>query len=63
MQQSNMPLGENISDDMRSLHAMFCEFSMHIKGYMNLSLFSFFEFCTLKTGIKENGLHEIYSSI
>jgi hypothetical protein len=40
-----MPLGEHIRDDMRSEHAKFYEFSMHKKGYINLSLFSFSEFC------------------
>jgi hypothetical protein len=33
---------------MKSLHANVYEFSMHIKEEMNLSLFSFSEFCTLK---------------
>jgi hypothetical protein len=33
---------------MKSLYTKFCEFTMHIKGEMNLSLFSFSEFCTLE---------------
>jgi hypothetical protein len=32
---------------MERLYAKFCEFNMHIKGYMNLSLFSLSEFCRL----------------
>jgi hypothetical protein len=42
-----MPLGEQIRDDVRSMHANFHEFSMHRKGDMNLSLFSFSEICTM----------------
>jgi hypothetical protein len=42
-----MPLGEKIRDDVRSMHAKFHEFSMHRKGYMYLSLFSFSEICTM----------------
>jgi hypothetical protein len=36
-----MTLFEQIRDDMRSAHAKFHEFSMHTKGDINLSLFSF----------------------
>jgi hypothetical protein len=32
---------------MRNLHARFHEFSIHKNEDMNLSLFSFLEFCTL----------------
>jgi hypothetical protein len=42
-----MPLGEQIRDDMGSVHAKFQEFSMHRKGDINLSLFSFSEICRL----------------
>ncbi len=41
-----MPLGEQIRHDMRSVHDKIHEFSMHIKGDINLSLFSFSEICT-----------------
>jgi hypothetical protein len=40
-----MPLDERIRDGMRSMHDKFHEFSMHIKGDINLSLFPFFEIC------------------
>jgi hypothetical protein len=39
--------GDLMGNDMKSLHAKFCEFTIHIKGDMNLSLFLFSEFCTL----------------
>jgi hypothetical protein len=39
MQQLNMPLGENIMDDMRSVHDKSHEFSMHRDADMNISLF------------------------
>jgi hypothetical protein len=42
-----MPLGDHIRDDIRSMHAKFCEFIMHIKEDMNLSLFSFSEICRM----------------
>jgi hypothetical protein len=41
-----MPLLEKIWDDMRSVHGKFHEFTMHIKGDISLSLFSFSEICT-----------------
>jgi hypothetical protein len=41
-----MPLGEQIRNDMRSVYNKIYEFSMHIKGDINLSLFSFSEICT-----------------
>jgi hypothetical protein len=47
MQQLNMPLGEHIWDDMGKVHDKFHEFFMHRKVDMNLSLFSFSEFCRL----------------
>jgi len=43
-----MPLGEHIRDDMGSVHAEFHKFSMHRKGDINLSLFSFSKICTLE---------------
>jgi hypothetical protein len=43
-----MSLGEQIRDDIWSLHAKFHEFRKHRDEYMNLSLFSFSEFCTLE---------------
>jgi hypothetical protein len=39
--------GDLMGNDMKSLHAKFCEFTIHIKGDMNLSLFLFSEFCPL----------------
>jgi hypothetical protein len=42
-----MPLGELFRNNMRSMHAKFNEFSMHRNDDMNLSLFSFSEFCRL----------------
>jgi hypothetical protein len=42
-----MPLDEHIWNEMRNLHARFHEFSIHKNEDMNLSLFSFLEFCTL----------------
>jgi hypothetical protein len=43
-----MPLGEQTRDDIWSLHAKFHEFRKHRDEDMNLSLFSFSEFCTLE---------------
>jgi hypothetical protein len=48
MQQSNVPLGEHIWDDLRSVHVKRHEFRKHRGGDMNLSSFSFSEFCTLE---------------
>jgi hypothetical protein len=42
-----MSLDEKIRNDIRSSHAKFQEFIMHRDEDMNLSLFSFYEFCTL----------------
>jgi hypothetical protein len=42
-----MPLGKQMVDDMRSVHAMFHEFSLYRKGDINLSLFLFPEFCRM----------------
>jgi hypothetical protein len=42
-----MPLGDNISNDMRRIHAKFHEFSRHRKGDINLSSFPFYEFCRM----------------
>jgi hypothetical protein len=42
-----MPLDEKIRDDIWSSHAKFHEFIMLRDEDMNLSLFSFYEFCTL----------------
>jgi hypothetical protein len=42
-----MPLGEQIRDAIWSLHK-FYEFRKHRDGNMNLSSFSFSEFCTLE---------------
>jgi hypothetical protein len=39
-----MPLGEQIRDDMRSVHDKFQEFSMYIKGDINLSFFPSLKF-------------------
>jgi hypothetical protein len=36
MQQSNMIHGEQFKNDMRSMHEKFYEFSMHVKGDINL---------------------------
>jgi hypothetical protein len=41
MHQLNVSLGELLMNDMRSMHAMFYEFIMHIKGDIDLSLLSF----------------------
>jgi hypothetical protein len=41
-----MPLDEKIKDDIWSSHAKFQEFIMYRDEDMNLSLFSFYEFCT-----------------
>jgi hypothetical protein len=43
-----MSLGEQIRDDIWSLHANFHEFWKHRGGDMNLSSFSFYEFCILE---------------
>jgi hypothetical protein len=43
-----MPLGEKIKDDIWNMHAKCHEFSLHRNGDINLSLSSFFEFCTLE---------------
>jgi hypothetical protein len=43
-----MPLGEQTRDDIWSLHAKFHEFRKHRDEDMNLSSFSFSEFCTLE---------------
>jgi hypothetical protein len=43
-----MPLGEHIRNNMKSMHAKFHEFRMYKDADMNLSLFSFSEFCTLQ---------------
>jgi hypothetical protein len=41
-----MPLDGKIKDDIWSSHAKFQEFIMYRDEDMNLSLFSFYEFCT-----------------
>jgi hypothetical protein len=41
-----MPLDEKIKDDIWISHAKFQEFIMYRDEDMNLSLFSFYEFCT-----------------
>jgi hypothetical protein len=46
-QNLKMPLGELFMNDLWCMHAKFHEFNMHIKGDMNLSLFSFSEFCRM----------------
>jgi hypothetical protein len=43
-----MPLSEKVRDDIWSAHAKLHEFSMHRDEDMNLSLFCFYEFCTLE---------------
>jgi hypothetical protein len=43
-----MPLGEQIRDDIWTLHAKFHKFRKHRGGDTNLSSFSFSEFCTLE---------------
>jgi hypothetical protein len=50
-----MPPGDHIVDVIRRVHAKFHEFRMHRGGDMNLSSFSFSEFCTLE----EQGLGRI----
>jgi hypothetical protein len=44
----NMSLGEHIIDVIWREHVKFHEFRMHRSGDMNLSSFSFSEFCTLE---------------
>jgi hypothetical protein len=52
---------------MRNMHAKCHEFSMHRNDDMNLSLFSFFEFCTLEEqelrGFQPNLFLILYSCI
>jgi hypothetical protein len=43
-----MLLAEKIRDDIWSSHAKIHEFNIHRDEDINLSLFSFYEFCTLK---------------
>jgi hypothetical protein len=43
-----MPLHEQIKDDIWSVHVKFHEFRKHRDEDMNLSSFSFSEFCTLE---------------
>jgi hypothetical protein len=47
MHQLNVPLGELLRNDMRSMQAKFYEFIMHRKGDIDLSLFSFSKICRL----------------
>jgi hypothetical protein len=47
MHQLIVLLGELLRNDMRSIHAKFYEFSIHRKGDIDLSLFSFSEICRL----------------
>jgi hypothetical protein len=47
MHQLNVPFGELLTNDMRSMHAKFYEFIMHRKGYIELSLLSFSKICRL----------------
>jgi hypothetical protein len=47
MHQLNASLGKLLRNDMRSMHAKFYEFIMHIKGDIDLSLLSFSKFCRL----------------
>jgi hypothetical protein len=42
----NMPLGEWMRDNIWSVHENIHEFSIHIKGDINLSMYSFSEICT-----------------
>jgi hypothetical protein len=46
-QKLNMPLGEIIRNEMRTMYVKFHEFSMHKNEDMNLSLYSFSEFCRM----------------
>jgi hypothetical protein len=48
MQQLNVPLGEHIWNDLRSVQTKLHEFRKHRGGDMNLSSFLFSEFCTLE---------------
>jgi hypothetical protein len=48
MKQLNVSLGENIRCGMRSMHTKFKKFMKYRGGDMNLSSFSFSEFCTLE---------------
>jgi hypothetical protein len=41
------PFGEKLRDDIWSLHDKFQEFIFYRDEDMNLSLFLFYEFCTL----------------
>jgi hypothetical protein len=43
-----IPFGYLFSNDMGSMHDKFYKFSMHRKGDIDLSLFSFSEICRLK---------------
>jgi hypothetical protein len=43
-----IPCGYLFSNDMGSMHDKFYKFSMHRKGDIDLSLFSFSEICRLK---------------
>jgi hypothetical protein len=45
MHQLNVPLGEILRNDMRSMYAKFYEFIMHRKGGIDLSLLSFSKIC------------------
>jgi hypothetical protein len=36
MTQLNVPFGEHLRNEMRSMHAKFYEFIMHIKGDIDL---------------------------
>jgi hypothetical protein len=45
MHQLNVPLGELLSNDMRSMNAKFYEFIKHISGDIDLSLLSFSKIC------------------
>jgi hypothetical protein len=47
MNQLNIPLGEILRNDMRSMHVKFYEFIMHIKRDIDLSLLSFSKLCRL----------------
>jgi hypothetical protein len=48
MQKLNVPLGDHLWDDMRSLHVKFHEFIMSGKEDIDLSLFSSSEIFRLK---------------
>jgi hypothetical protein len=48
MHQLNVPLGDILMNDTRSMHAKFYKFIMYRKRDIDLSLLSFSKICRLK---------------